>query len=152
GVMHNEGNRVFIHALRMFASTGAQSGNPEAPTDVELSGDVEDSYVGAIVSGSYTATGGIPPYTYAVTSGTFPSGLTLATDGTYSGEPDTADTYSWHVTVADADGNTDSLADTATISVLACGVESSFTGGQSYPTEFTVLLGEDQGECAVTWG
>lgn len=145
GVMHNEGNRVFIHALRLLADTGAKTGDPEAPTDVELSGDVEDSYVGATVSGSYTATGGVPPYTYAVTSGTFPSGLTLATNGTYSGEPDTADTYSWNVTVTDADGNTDTLADTATISALACGVADSYTGGESFPTEFTVQLGADTG-------
>jgi hypothetical protein len=149
GVMHGEGNRVFIHALRLFAATGAASGSPGAQTSVVVSGDLANSYVGATLSGTYTATGGIPPYTYAATSGTFPSGLTLAASGSWSGSPDTADTYSWTVTATDSEGNTGTLADAATISALACGAESSYEGGESFPAEFDVLLGSDTGTVAL---
>src|SRR3546814_13930951 len=47
GVMHNEGNRVFIHALRVFANTGGYT-TPTVP-DLAIDGDVprpEDRRVG----------------------------------------------------------------------------------------------------------
>jgi hypothetical protein len=60
-----------------------------------------------------TATGGAPPYTWAVTSGTFPSGLTLVpgpggSPGQITGTPTTAGTYIFQVTVEDQAAQTDS--------------------------------------------
>jgi hypothetical protein len=48
--------------------------------------------------------GGVGPYTYAVTAGTLPAGLTLNTDGTWMGMPNTgtAATYNFDVTVTDS--------------------------------------------------
>jgi hypothetical protein len=37
-----------------------------------------------------TATGGVPPYSWTVTSGSLPAGITLASDGQFSGAPTTA--------------------------------------------------------------
>lgn len=151
GVMHSDGNRISIHALRLFAATGGDSGNLDPLIELALAGDLTDSYVGATVTGAYTASGGVPPYTYAVTSGTFPAGLTLATGGTYSGEPTTADDYTWTVTATDADGNTVALADSATIAGLACGAEQDYEGGQSFPTQITVLLGAGIGDVTLDY-
>jgi hypothetical protein len=145
GVMHNDGNRAFIHALRLFAATGGVSVAPGALDDVVPSGDLADSYVGSIVSGAYSATGGIPPYSFAVTAGAHPSGLSLASSGVYSGSPDAADDYAWTVTATDSAGSTGTLADSATIIALACGAESSYSGAAAYPTQFDVLLGTGTG-------
>jgi uncharacterized repeat protein (TIGR02543 family) len=58
-------------------------------------------------SGTLTASGGISPYTYSVTSGALPSGLSLDSNtGAISGTPDTRGIYSFTVTAADSGGNT----------------------------------------------
>jgi Putative Ig domain/Carboxypeptidase regulatory-like domain len=48
--------------------------------------------------------GGVAPYTYAVTAGTLPAGLTLNTNGTWAGMPSmgTAGVYGFDVTVTDS--------------------------------------------------
>jgi hypothetical protein len=48
--------------------------------------------------------GGVGPYTYAVTAGTLPAGLTLNTNGTWAGMPNmgTAGVYGFDVTVTDS--------------------------------------------------
>jgi hypothetical protein len=48
-----------------------------------------------------TASGGAGPYTYAVTSGTLPSGLTLSSGGVLSGTPTSSSTTSFTVTAID---------------------------------------------------
>lgn len=53
-----------------------------------------------------TATGGSAPYTFAVTAGALPDGLTLATGGALSGTPTTDGNYSFTVTATDALGFT----------------------------------------------
>ena len=48
-------------------------------------------------------TGGVPPYSFALTGGSLPSQLSLnATNGRITGTPDTAETRSFEVTVTDA--------------------------------------------------
>lgn len=64
--------------------------------------------VGAAYTGAVAATGGTGPYTYAVTSGALPAGLTLASDGAISGTPTTAGTSAFTVTATDANDATGS--------------------------------------------
>lgn len=60
-----------------------------------------DGAAGVPYSQLITASGGSGSYTFAVTSGALPPGLTLAADGTLSGTPTQAGTYSFTVTVTD---------------------------------------------------
>ena len=55
-----------------------------------------------------TASGGTGPYTFAVTSGSLPTGLSLASNGTLSGTPSAAGTFNFDIQA------TDSLANTGT--------------------------------------
>ncbi|WP_425329579.1 putative Ig domain-containing protein [Stappia indica] len=53
----------------------------DAPVVITLSpaaGSLANGEVGAAYSQSFTASGGTSPYTYAVTAGALPDGLTLA--------------------------------------------------------------------------
>lgn len=66
---------------------------------------------GGQVGGGYsfdlTATGGVPPYTWAGdTSNPIPPGLTLSSNGTISGTPTTAGKYSVDLSVTDSANNT----------------------------------------------
>ena len=53
-----------------------------------------------------TAVGGNAPYTFAVTSGTLPTGLILDTNGLLHGTPTTPSSGSFTITATDIDGNT----------------------------------------------
>ena len=58
--------------------------------------------VGVPYSGPLTASGGVPPYTWTLTSGTLPSGLTLSTSGVISGTPTNQETQTFTVQVSDS--------------------------------------------------
>jgi large repetitive protein len=57
--------------------------------------------VNVLYNQSLTASGGTPPYTWSVTSGTLPQGLSLPQSGTPSGIPTTAGTSTFTVQVQD---------------------------------------------------
>ncbi len=63
-----------------------------------------------------TATGGGSPYTFAVTTGSLPGGLNLASGGALTGTPTTAGTFSFTVTATDSTGCTGTRSYTAIIS------------------------------------
>jgi uncharacterized protein (TIGR03437 family) len=53
-------------------------------------------------SQGFASIGGTPPYTYSLTSGTLPPGLTLTPGGVLSGTPTTAATYNFTIRTTDA--------------------------------------------------
>jgi hypothetical protein len=60
-----------------------------------------DSTVGAAYNQTIMAAGGTSPYAFAITSGSLPAGLTLASDGTLSGTPTAGGTFDFIVTATD---------------------------------------------------
>ena len=66
-----------------------------------------DGSTGTGYTGPLNATGGVPPYTWSVTQGQLPAGLTLTTNsnstGTISGTPTLAGTSTFTVAVADSE-------------------------------------------------
>jgi hypothetical protein len=69
-----------------------------------LTGTLPNATLGVPYSQTLTAQGGIAPYTYAVTSGSLPTGLTLnSTTGVVSGTPTAVGAYSFTVTATDSE-------------------------------------------------
>jgi len=126
-VTHNDENRFVLNAVKIRYNTGITRESPPLPdliVDVDpvtgnfaINGDLDDGYTGDVESGHYTITGGVQPVTCAVTTGSLPAGLTLASDGSWSGTRTTAGTYAWTVTATDADGNTVTINDTSSTRV-----------------------------------
>ncbi|HYP08848.1 MAG TPA: putative Ig domain-containing protein [Bryobacteraceae bacterium] len=73
---------------------------PPAPTVVTTS--LSGGTVGQGYSASLSATGGTPPYSWSVSAGSLPAGLTLASNGSISGTPTTAGTSTFTARVTDA--------------------------------------------------
>ena len=59
---------------------------------------------GQFYSATLTATGGTPPYTWSISSGSLPAGLKLSSGGSISGTPTTNGTASFTLRVTDAAG------------------------------------------------
>ena len=59
------------------------------------------SIVGQAFASTLTATGGIPPYSWSVSAGTLPAGVTLGINGVFSGTPTTAAASNFTVQVRD---------------------------------------------------
>lgn len=90
---------------------------PPAPVAIGISGTLPNGQVGVSYSGSLTATGGTPPYTWAATG--LPSGLTVGS-GTVSGTPTASGTFSVAVTVTDTAGAVAHASYSMTIDLPVC--------------------------------
>jgi hypothetical protein len=62
--------------------------------------------------------GGTAPFTWTITAGSLPPGLTLADDGTIAGTPTEAGTFDFTVSVADANGLTATFDTSITVAPL----------------------------------
>jgi uncharacterized protein YhjY with autotransporter beta-barrel domain len=83
------------------------------------SGGLPAATVGTAYSEPLSASGGVTPYQYAVTSGALPAGLSLNTQtGAITGTPTTAGGASFTITATDADGVTGSATYTLTVNGL----------------------------------
>ncbi len=67
---------------------------------------VDTVFASTPYSTALTQTGGTAPYTYALTNGTLPTGITLGTDGVLSGTSTNTGSFTVTVTVTDANGCT----------------------------------------------
>ncbi|WP_430448525.1 MAG: putative Ig domain-containing protein [Pseudomonas piscis] len=91
-----------------------------APTLAITPTTVPDGTQGTAYSATLTASGGTAPYTYAITSGSLPAGLSLHTSsGLVSGTPSASGTTNLTVTATDANSATGSRAYTLTINAQA---------------------------------
>ena len=99
-----------VLATDAFGSTGTLAYTLVVPLVVGPA-NLPDGTRGIPYSQSITATGGTAPYSFAVTAGALPSGLTLDTNtGVISGTPDTANTVNFTVTVTNGAGRSGSRA------------------------------------------
>lgn len=81
-----------------------------------------DGRPGEIYSKLLFVQGGSPPYSFALSSGSLPSGLKLAQNGALFGVPTKSGSFSFEVTVTDSQGNSTSQNFTLEIVVTASGV------------------------------
>lgn len=89
---------------------------PFAPTltlacPVSSTGTLGISYTGRLI-----ADGGVEPYTFAITVGVLPPGLSLNTDGVIVGVPTTVGTYPYTAQITDHYGTTATISCSITIS------------------------------------
>ncbi|MFN5784114.1 MAG: putative Ig domain-containing protein, partial [Novosphingobium sp.] len=86
-----------------------------APTIALSPASLANPVLATPYSQAVTASGGIGPYTYALTAGSLPGGLTLGSSGTLSGTTSQVGTFNFTVTATDAGGFTGAQAYTLTV-------------------------------------
>ena len=76
----------------------------QAVPALTFTGSLPNGIVNVPYSQTLQATGGVGPYTYAITAGALPAGLTLSSGGVVSGTPTTVGASSLTVTATDSEG------------------------------------------------
>lgn len=95
------GGGVVLHSGAVFSLASA-------PT--LAGGSLPGGVAGGAYNQSLSATGGTPPYSYALAAGSsLPAGMVLLPGGVFSGAPTAAGTYSFTVQVTDAAAQTTSV-------------------------------------------
>ncbi len=123
------------------------------PATITLSpagGALTAGQVGTAYSQTFTASGGTGPYSYAVTSGALPGGLSLNTStGEVTGTPTAAGTANFTITATDANTDTGSAVYSLQINAAPASISFSPAGGalpeamagEDYTTTITVSGG-----------
>jgi large repetitive protein len=92
-----------------FASTTASCSmtiSQPTPPPLTLACPVSTGQAGAAYSSALVATGGVPPYTFSISAGSLPSGLTLnASTGAVTGTPTCRGSFNFTAKVVDSSGN-----------------------------------------------
>lgn len=100
-----------VTATDSASHTGSQAYTLTVAANIVVSpSSVGNGVVGVAYSQTLSASDGVSPYTYAVTAGALPTGLSLSSAGAITGTPTTVGTYSFTVTATDANSNTGSQA------------------------------------------
>lgn len=92
-----------------------------------------DGTVGSAYSQSLTASGGVAPYTWAVSSGTLPAGLTLSAAGSISGTPTAPGSVSFTVSATDSASPAATTTKALSINVSAAAVATVSFAAQIQP-------------------
>jgi len=120
---------TYPHPLTL--GNGGLGGNPSSLTINTTS--LPGGTVGSAYSQTLGASGGTPPYTWSVTSGSLPAGLSLAAaSGQISGTPTTAGTASFTIQVKDS-------ANATVAEALSIVIGSAGGGGGTTPSTPTDL-------------
>lgn len=113
---------------------------PLASTPALVGGALPGGAAGGAYSQSLSASGGTPPYTYALSGGSsLPPGVVLSPSGGLSGTPTAAGTYSFTVQVTDAAAQTASVVYVITVAA-PLGAVAVPVGGPVAGTLLALLL------------
>ncbi len=111
---------------------------------------------GALYNQTLTATGGSAPYTFSVSQGTLPPGVTLATNGVFSGVASTTGTFNFTVRATASNGcsryqsYTITVAGTCPTILVSPANQTLPSGFQHFP--YNVTFGASGGSAPYTFG
>nr|WP_082647893.1 putative Ig domain-containing protein [Lysobacter antibioticus] len=127
-----------------------------APTIVIAPATVPGAQIGASYNEALSASGGIGPYSFAVTAGALPAGVSLSSTGTIAGTPTAGGTFNFTVTASDANAQTGSRAFALTVAAATISVAPTTlpAGGvaQVYSQTLTASGGTPGYTFAITTG
>jgi Putative Ig domain len=122
-----------------------------ATLSITTSTPLGSGQVGAAYSATLQASGGTAPYSWSVSSGTLPGGLTLSTAGVLSGTPTAAGTFSFTAKVTDASSNSATKAVQVTIDPATLSITTMSLPGGQVNVAYSTTLSATGGTPPYTW-
>jgi hypothetical protein len=113
-----------INVTATDSASPAKTGTANVPITVNpmnalsLTGGLPNATLGVAYTQTLHATGGLPPYTYAVTSGSLPAGLSLSSTGVVSGTPTAVGASSFTITATDSQATPQTASDAIIMQVI----------------------------------
>ena len=150
--------RLYSFALvcgLVLAAIAAGCGVTYAPETLSIAtASVPPAAVNASYSLTLVATGGAPPYTWSLASGTLPAGLTLSSAGVVSGMPTAAGSAT--VTVKATDSSPKRQVATITLTLIVTGSPLTITTASPLPpgtlnVAYNSTLAASGGTTPYTW-
>ena len=132
------GAAVTAHAVNTEEAKLGETTPPAVATKLVIgSAALPDGFVNQVYHATLNAYGGTQPYTWALNSGEFPTGLTISSAGVIAGTPTTAGTYHFIVEVRDSSGEVDTqrysiIVYSGTSGSLTITTSSLFSGVKGY--------------------
>lgn len=141
-------------AFTISAATTTTTTTTTSPLAI-ASTSVPAGTTGTAYSATLTATGGTSPYTWSVSSGTLPTGLTLSSAGAISGTPTTSGSASFTAQVKDSASNVQTYTYSASIAAgttTALSISTaSLPGGTATTAYPSMSLAATGGTSPYTW-
>ena len=139
------------YSVYMTLAAATTTGSSLAITTTSLT----SGQVGTAYSATLAATGGTTPYTWSLTSGTLPAGLTLnATTGAITGTPTAsanATSLTFKVTDSSSPVQTKSVTLSLTISAATLSITTTSLPGGQVGTAYSTTLAATGGTTPYTW-
>ncbi len=111
-----------------------------APTIVITPATLPNTTAGLAYSQAISASGGAAPYTFTVTAGALPTGLSLGSGGALSGSTTASGTFNFTVTATDVNGQNVSQAYTVVVAVPTVTLTPATLPGGTAGTAYTQVL------------
>ncbi len=141
---------AFLSGCGLTGSSGGSSSSGLTITTASLpAATISQSYSGAL-----EASGGATPYTWSLTGGALPEGLSMTSDGQIGGTPTQLGSYTFQTQVKDSAGHSTSTNFSLQVGGPPPGVSSISpdTGSTSGGTSVTIIGKNLQSGAAVTFG
>src|SRR5881296_1084529 len=134
------------------SSTAILTVNASIPPLQVTSSQLSGGTVGTTYSATLNASGGTSPYSWSVSSGTLPTGLSLSSSGTLSGTPTVAGAFPFTVAVKDAASASASASlSINVVSIPPLQVTSSQLSGGTVGTTYSATLNASGGTSPYSW-
>jgi hypothetical protein len=111
---------------KQAVATSSETIAVNSPLAISSTSPLTPGSVGVPYSTGLQATGGVPPYTWTLTSGVLPAGLSLASSGSITGTPTNLETQTFTVQVADSQSPATTAS--ATLSLTIAGPTGRLNG------------------------
>ncbi len=110
-----------------------------------------DTIVGASYSQTLASTGGVAPFTWSVTAGAVPTGLTLSSGGALTGTPSAAGTFTFTARVADGSSQQASRQYSIVVAPPPLSLDTVSLPNATVSTAYTTTLSASGGTPPYSW-
>jgi hypothetical protein len=154
--LRNVLSALFLPLLLVACGGGTNSANSTSATSdllVFQAPIVPDATVGASYGYTLVASGGKTPYSWSLTSGTLPNGLTLSSTGALSGIPTASGSFAVTLQVRDSSAPQQAATSSATLKIMANAVTiaTSALPAGTLSAAYSATLSATGGIAPLSW-